>query len=137
MLHYYNNYRSITVLITEVTLTSAAFLSAPKDSVAVVGARVLLECRTSRLNLSLRWSYYASNNPRRLVSLYNGRSVSNAFASTYEVEASPDSGRYNLIIKSAGFPCAGEYICSEDPFAQNATVAFLTVLGRFFISSKV
>lgn len=117
-------------------MTSAAFLTVPKDLVAVLGARVELECSTDRLNLSLHWSYYASNNRQRLVSLFNGDSISKAFASTYEVEAIPSSGHYNLIIKSANFSRAGEYLCSEDLLNRGAAVAFLTVISRFFICNE-
>lgn len=122
--------------MAEVVLTSAAFLTVPKDLVAVLGARVELECRTNILNQSLHWSYYASNNRQRLVSLFNGDSISKAFASTYEVETIPGSGRYNLIIKSANFSRAGEYLCSEDLLNRGAVVAFLTVISRFFIFNE-
>lgn len=118
-------------MITEVAPTSAAILSAPKDTVALVGARVELECSTNNLTFPVRWSYYPSYDPQRLVAVFDGYAVSNASAATYEVRKVNGSGQYNLIIKSAAFSSAGKYICTEDSRAQNAIEAFLTVLGVF------
>jgi len=105
-------------------------ISAPKDAVVTLGSDITINCTVAALAIgdSLAWWHQSERDFRRL---FLSHGVEPGDVNLIDTEKYEIQGHYNLVVKSADFGDAGNYVCEIS--GHGNYTAEVSVLGQFLL----